>query len=439
MKSKTPQFDAALDAYYSKLELDEKGGQTRTCRISGKSFYIRSEDIGFYKSIRVPLPTVSPDERHRQKFAFTNIYNLFKLKSAHSGKIIVAMYPPTTPYKIYEHAFWFGDQWDPMDYGRFVDADAPFFDQFKKLTLDVPRINLFIDPASVNTEYANVVLRVKNCYLVFDSVDAEDCWNGAGFIHTKNSGNCAGLFYGDTCYGLLDCKNMYRSFWCEQSQDCQNSYFLYDCRDCDSCFGSVNLRHKKHYFLNEPLSKEAYAARIKELDFGSRDVVERYKKQFEELKQKAIHRPNHNENTTNSVGDRLMNSTNCYQSSFMDGAQNVAYSMGGLNNRDSYHGFGGINVERGYENLTSLDTYGSKFCYFDKEGRGLEYSWECAGCEDCFGCVALSKKKFCIFNKQYTEDEYWPLVDAIKTAMLERGEYGEFYPPHLSPFPYNIS
>lgn len=47
--SKTPNFDKALNDYFSKLELDDKGGspprggQWRTCRFSGEKFYVRPE------------------------------------------------------------------------------------------------------------------------------------------------------------------------------------------------------------------------------------------------------------------------------------------------------------------------------------------------------------------------------------------------------------
>src|SRR3989344_5866418 len=97
--SKTPKFDQALEKYFSDLKLDERGGQWRICRFSGEKFYVRPEDIGFYKKIKVPLPTLSPKERIRRKLAFLNSYNLFKVNSAFSGKSLISQYPPTTPYK----------------------------------------------------------------------------------------------------------------------------------------------------------------------------------------------------------------------------------------------------------------------------------------------------------------------------------------------------
>ncbi|MEK7065733.1 MAG: hypothetical protein AAB938_00070, partial [Patescibacteria group bacterium] len=141
--SKTPQFDEALDEYFAKLELDENGGQWRTCRFSGKKFYVRPEDIEFYKRIRVPLPTLSPHERTRRKLGHTNFFNLFRTTSAYSGKTIVAAYPPTTPYKIYEHKVWNSDNWDPFEFGIRYDTSRGFFDQYRELQLSVPRPNLF--------------------------------------------------------------------------------------------------------------------------------------------------------------------------------------------------------------------------------------------------------------------------------------------------------
>jgi hypothetical protein len=48
----------------------------------------------------------------------------------------------------------------------------------------------------------------------------------------------------------------------------------------------------------------------------------------------------------------------------------------------------------------------------------------------------LKNKKFCIFNKQYSEEEYWKKLDEIKTKMLADGEYGKFFPIKNSVHPY---
>ena len=146
MASKTPQFDTALDTYFDSLRLDKNGGLEKTCRFSSKKFYVRPEDIEFYKSMKVPLPTLEPEERRRRRLASQNSYTLFKTVSAYSKKKIVSLYPSTTPFKIYEHQVWYSDKWDPMVYGRPYDPARPFMEQFHELRLEVPRANPFFKP-----------------------------------------------------------------------------------------------------------------------------------------------------------------------------------------------------------------------------------------------------------------------------------------------------
>ncbi len=78
--------------------------------------------------------------------------------------------------------------------------------------------------------------------------------------------------------------------------------------------------------------------------------------------------------------------------------------------------------------------------------RDLSYCRMCHSSNNLFGCVGLKKKQYCIFNKQYTKEEYEQLVPKIIEHMNsmpyvdKKGrvyKYGEFFPPELSPFSYN--
>lgn len=438
MTSKTPQFDKALDEYFAKLELDDKGGQWRTCQFSGEKFYVRPEDIEFYKRIRVPLPTLSPKERIRRKLAFTNAYNLFKVASSFSGKQIIAHYPPSTPYKIFEHQVWFGEGWNPEEYGMAYKIEEGFFKQFRELQLRVPRPNLMVDNTSTNSDYTNGSSRLKNCYLVFDAYQAEDSAYGIGLINSKNCFDCFTPENCDTCYDCFESSNLWNCFFVEYSKNCLDSFFLFDCRDCEHCFGCVNLRHKKYYFWNEALTKEAYEDKIKVLNLGNREVVNTLKEKFSELKKKAIYKENHNERAAGSFGDYLKDVKNCYACFYMIGSENVAYSIGGLKNRDSYDTVGGVGTELSYDSYGGESSYGIKFSIGDFS-RDLEYCDLCSNCHDCFGSVGLKNRSFCVLNKQYSEEEYWKLVDELKTKMFHEGSYGEFFPSALARVPYTIS
>jgi hypothetical protein len=59
------------------------------------------------------------------------------------------------------------------------------------------------------------------------------------------------------------------------------------------------------------------------------------------------------------------------------------------------------------------------------------------GAADLFGCIGLKRKRFCILNKQYSEDDYRKMVEKIIEHMNRTGEWGEFFPAWTSSFPYN--
>ncbi|MBI2055322.1 MAG: hypothetical protein HYT42_00285 [Candidatus Sungbacteria bacterium] len=437
---KTPQFDRAFDEYFSKLEFDEKGGELRVCRFSGERFYVRPEDIAFYKRMRVSLPTLSPRERSRRRLAFSSGYYFFKVKSAASGKAIITVYPPATPFKIYEHELWFSDRWNALDFGESADPGLNFFDQFRKLQFAVPRPNLNSDSSNVNSDYTNDSTHLKNCYIAFNAIEGENLYYFDCCLDNKDCVDCWSVSWSDTCYMSFG-ERLYKCFWCFYAFDCLESRFLYDCRNCEHCFMCSNLRNKKYHFFNKPLTKEEYESKLKEINLGNYEVLQGYLSKFEELKRTAIYKENRNINAVNSTGDWIQDSKNCHEVYYAYESEHVAYSLGFFRHRDCYDMAGATNSELCYEVMTisAADNYGDKFSTFINNCRNVEYCDLCRNSHDLFGCISLANKSFCIFNRQYSEGDYWAELDKIKTAMLERGEYGEFFPPELSPFPYNLS
>lgn len=78
--------------------------------------------------------------------------------------------------------------------------------------------------------------------------------------------------------------------------------------------------------------------------------------------------------------------------------------------------------------------------------NNIEYSFNCYNCSYCFACLGLRKKNYCIFNKQYTKEEYFILRQKIIEQMNNMPyinklgiiyKYGEFFPTEMSPFCYN--
>lgn len=437
----TPKFNKALAEYFAGLQADPDGGQKRTCRFSGKEFYVRPQDIDFYKKIGVPLPTLEPAERWRRLLAYHNVPNLFHVTSAHSGKSIIAAYPPDTPFKIYEHEAWYSDAWEPFEYGRAWEPNNSFFNQFSELRLAVPRPNLVADTTNTGSDFTNTSTHLKNCYLTFNTMGGEnlfyfDCCGGC-----TDCTDCEGLWNCQDCFGSQMLSDSFGCYFCEHSKNCLQSYFLTDCHNCQNCFMSANLRNKQYYFRNQPLSKKEYQEKIKEVYLGHYDNLQEYLREFEELKKNALYKPDRNFRSVNSYGNYIENSKECYWSWGIRNSQNVNYSEGIDNHRDCYDVVGGGGGELCYELMTisTKDNHGVKFSSQVDNSRDVEYCDLVRNCHDCFGCVGLANKSFCILNRQYSEAEYWKIVDGIKTAMLAAGEYGEFFPPQLMPVPYTIA
>jgi hypothetical protein len=109
-----------------------------------------------------------------------------------------------------------------------------------------------------------------------------------------------------------------------------------------------------------------------------------------------------------------------------------------------------MGVENAYECATCGEgAYNLKYCFNCWAGaRDLEYCGYGVGASSCFGCVGLSKKEYCILNKQYTKEEYEAMLPKIREHMNampyydSKGRkyvYGDFFPAEFSPLSYNES
>jgi hypothetical protein len=80
--------------------------------------------------------------------------------------------------------------------------------------------------------------------------------------------------------------------------------------------------------------------------------------------------------------------------------------------------------------------------------RDIEYGIQVVSSNNMFGCSNIRNKKYCILNKQYSQEDYFGMVEKIKRQMNDmpyidrqgnENKYGEFLPTDLSLFSYNES
>jgi len=435
MVSKTPNFDKALDEILRNLVPHE-----RVCGQCKEPFKVEKEDIDFYNMLRVPPPTKCPDCRQRNRRAFINYTMLFKRSCSvpgHSEKLI-SQIPENSPFPVFDFNYYWSGDWDPISYGRDCNPSEGFFDQFRGLLNKVPQPATTRDPMSVNSEYTTYGIQLKNCYYVFGGLSSEHVSYSNWPINTKDSMEILVARDSERCYEAVEANRCYNCRFIYCSGNCLDSDFLYDCQNCDYCFGCVNLRNKKYHFFNESLTKEEYEKKMKEIDLGNREVLNHWQNKFERFLDESPKRITFNVRIVNSVGNFLENCENCYRCFFLAKGQHNRYTEIELACKDSMDLLLGGSPSKCYETVSPYDGSGLRFsAHCRGECLDSEYSVNIKDSSDCFGCIGLENKHFCIFNRQFAESEYWSKIDEIKVTMLIRGEWGEFFPISFSPFPYN--
>ena len=88
-------------------------------------------------------------------------------------------------------------------------------------------------------------------------------------------------------------------------------------------------------------------------------------------------------------------------------------------------------VERSYEVDDCYNSYGLKYSRSCYDCTDSAFLLDCRNCINCLGCVNLRNKNYCIFNQQYTKEEYEKKLqefrlDTFKGAESFREKFEEF-------------
>jgi hypothetical protein len=140
----------------------------------------------------------------------------------------------------------------------------------------------------------------------------------------------------------------------------------------------------------------------------------------------------------NSTGNNLLNVNNCYDCNTISDTENSVNCIRGTKINNSLNCGGCWYGELNGNSSGCSNSYSLKYSSWS-QSRFSEYLDLCIECENCFGCVGLRKKKYCILNKQYTKEEYEKLKVQIISNMKKDGEYGKFLPYSMSAGPFNFS
>lgn len=383
---------------------------------------------------------------------FRNERKLFRIKEAMTGKDKVSLYPSEAGFPIYDDKTWFGDSWNPLDFGQDFDPRRPFLVQLFELNQKVPRyrqasINM------VNSDYSANADGLKNCYLVFNANYNEDCAYGNGVDTCKNCYDNSHIAHSDRCYGSFWLDTCYDTHFSSQCDACTSVWFSKNCRGCTNCFGCVNLRSKSHCFFNEQLSKEEYGKRLEKLRLDTWSGISAADKKARAFWLQFPIKNLQGSMNTNVSGDFISHSKNVHQGYLIRTAEDIRYVQysQALESTDIMDATVSGGTELAYEVSTSgWHTTRMRFCWECWDGgQNFEYAMHCGGTSDnLFGCVALRRHQYCILNKQHSKEDYFSLRKKIIQQMNDMPyvdkqgrvyKYGEFFPPEFSPFTYEQS
>ena len=409
--------------------------QNSTCTLCGQTFPISDGDLAFYEKIGVPLPKLCPKDRLKRRLSFRNERSLYKRKCDKTGKEVISNMRPDAPVVVYDLDAWHKDDWNPPVLPSF-DFKKGFFEQFASLDRMSPHMHKASAGNEVNSPYMNHAGNSKNCYYTFNAEYNQDCMYLRFADHCQDCADSNNILNSELCYECVNVENGYRLFFSDDCKLCRDSVFLRFCRGVSNSIFCYGLEKKEYHIFNEPYTKEEFIQKLQEMRLNTYEGLQsaihtwnEWSKQFPLRRQIIL-------NCDNSTRDTLYNCKNaqdCYNCSKL---QDCRYVLNTVEAKDIYDMYAYGEVELGYECVSVMKNYNTKFVTYVFNSDNMEYCDNCWACHFCFGCAGLKGRSYCIFNKQYPKEEYMDLVKKIKDKMIADGEYGEFFPISMSPFPY---
>lgn len=409
----------------------------RICDVSGTEFPIFQSDKDFLDKISpsfagqkfvIPLPTICPEERERRRLLFRNERKLYRRKCSASGADIISMYSPDKTLKIYDYKIWRSDNRDAMNYWKEFDFSKTFTENFKLLYYDVPQMSLKIQN-SENSDYTNLSIGNKSSYLCAGWDFWENCMYSTFSFYSLWIVDSYRIFNSQYISNSIYLQSCSSCHYCQSCKDCYHCIWCYRCEWCQFCYRCTNLVNKKYMINNVQYTKEEYDAfMIDNTDYSYIDWSP-----IKNIGTKII-------NSELCHGNNIENSKHCILSTEMQWSEYDKYCF--LNSElhysyDTNHSWHQSSYIYNTESVTeSFSIVMSLYCRW--QNNNLLYCTECYNnTHHCFWCIWLRNKSYCIFNKQYTQEDYEIQVAKIIAHMQSSWERWEFFHPSLSPFGYN--
>jgi hypothetical protein len=387
--------------------------QTKQCQFCKNDFVIETEDFAFYEKLNVPAPTWCPQCRFQRRLSFLNWMSLYKRICDRCGQGMITVHNQEKPFTVFCNNCWWKDDWDGTEYQMDYNPNKPFLQQMIELRNKSTFMGLESLYSSLqNTPYTNAAAYQKDCFMVFNADYGERCVYCVSYIHLTE---CLDNYNMDTCElcyestGLTDC---FKCIYSSELEKCSNVMFSKNLSGCTDCFGCMNLRNKNYHIFNQQYSREEYKEKLKSFNLDTREGIEKAQKEVKDFwltqPERCVIGSPMNVNSTGNMLYECKNTKNGYIVSNVEDSKYVQL-LTLPTVKDCYdYTIWGNGAEKLYECLTVGEGgYNNHFCFSCwPNAIDNEYCMYTIQSKDCFGCVNLKRKQYCILNKQYTKDEY---------------------------------
>lgn len=283
-----------------------------------------------------------------------------------------------------------------------------------------------------NCDYTSICWYCKDCYLTSASERSEKCYYWNLIQDSNNIVDWSFIYNCSHIYNSINCHNCFNSTYLLNCKDCSDCTACYNLIGCSFCYQCYDLHNQKYCINNIQYSKEEYLQQLwkieKKMDLSILS-------QFVNQSNHSIYEGFNNEHTSWKY---INNSHNIHDGFDIEKWENISYSqivVDGENLYDCTNVY--IENEMSLEIMSALTSKFNIFSGFVYNCNNCLYSLNLNDSNNCFGCDGLRNKSYCIFNKQYTKEEYEIQVAKIISHMIETKERWEFFHPSLSPFGYN--
>jgi hypothetical protein len=207
-----------------------------------------------------------------------------------------------------------------------------------------------------------------------------------------------------------DCRLQRRILW-----RCERSLYKRTCDLCGKSIISVYSKDKPYkVYCRECFHGDAWDP----LSFGrDYDFARSFFEQFKELqhdvpRQFAFAFQNVNSDYTNGSAFNK----NCYLIFVSDHNEDSQYSYSIYNCRNSADLLNSNECELCYECITCVKCYLVLFSKDCSSSQNLYFCRNLANCHDCVGSANLRNRQYCIFNEQYSKEDYQKKLEELKLS-----------------------